>query len=181
MGGPRRWTREKGLSRLFKARENRPRNPQIPIPPPPPRRRWRAAEQRDLGGEEPARRAPPMAPRKRASSSKKPSQQQASQPSKFGIQHFFERYSQSVAAAGASSQDAASPTAPAEVCLSWQAAGDDDADPPEVSPPVAKAAPLKRFKFSPGMVGCGPRIFCFDGILEFELVKKFDSFSPFFD
>ncbi|KAJ0970838.1 hypothetical protein J5N97_018797 [Dioscorea zingiberensis] len=104
-----------------------------------------------------------MAPRKRgssSSSSRKPNQaHQPSQPSKFGIQHFFERHSQSQAAA-VSANPKPSPDQPE--CT--PSPGDQLQPPPapastdvvgnaiEISPEVSKSVPQKRFKFSPGML-----------------------------
>nr|XP_029123131.1 DNA replication ATP-dependent helicase/nuclease DNA2 isoform X1 [Elaeis guineensis] len=118
-----------------------------------------------------------MAPRKRVSSSsstRKPSQNhQTSQPSKFGIQHFFERHSQ--AAAAASSSSTANPSIPSNPKPdsnpnpnpSPPQRSPPPADPPlpfpasasngeesssQITPEISKSVPLKRFKFSPGML-----------------------------
>ncbi|KAJ4958932.1 hypothetical protein NE237_026043 [Protea cynaroides] len=106
-----------------------------------------------------------MAPRKKSSSSsssKKSNQNnQQSQPSKFGIQHFFDRHTQN--AALSDSQNARSlqpsqksdpkkpsqstPPAPTVIAI------DDEENLTEVSTPVvSKSVPFKRFKFSPGML-----------------------------
>ncbi|XP_068650262.1 DNA replication ATP-dependent helicase/nuclease JHS1 [Aristolochia californica] len=106
-----------------------------------------------------------MGPRKRASSSsKKSNHHQNSQPSKFGIQHFFERHSQSVAQASQPPEDVSNSlpgdsdkpvaTTPLEN-LPKNAARlvtqvEEHAS--EVSPEITKAVSVKRFKFSPGML-----------------------------
>ncbi|XP_043718430.1 DNA replication ATP-dependent helicase/nuclease JHS1 isoform X4 [Telopea speciosissima] len=113
-----------------------------------------------------------MAPRKKygsSSSSKKSNQNhQQSQPSKFGIQHFFDRHTQNVALSA--SQNAKTPqplqtsvpknpsqsTPPSSLtaipAATFVEFGNEE-NPIEVSPPhVSKSVPFKRFKFSPGML-----------------------------
>ncbi|XVE99925.1 hypothetical protein REPUB_Repub03eG0242300 [Reevesia pubescens] len=129
---------------------------------------------------------PPKSRRKlnsSSSSSKKSnvSSNQQSQPSKFGIQHFFERHSQSQNALLASNNHHQSHSPPpqsnpkssssesnASAALSLEAAANvvvsasqnpkshPDSSPPmdlhsEVSPSISKSTSLKRFNFSPGM------------------------------
>ncbi|XP_042401079.1 DNA replication ATP-dependent helicase/nuclease JHS1 [Zingiber officinale] len=107
-----------------------------------------------------------MPPRKRAAAaaSRKPNQgNQPSQPSKYGIQHFFERHSQSQAAAP--SVAAAGPSKPHPVRNPNHPSANDQlphspdiapADGGEesshISPSVVKSSAKKRFKFSPGML-----------------------------
>ncbi|XP_042406659.1 DNA replication ATP-dependent helicase/nuclease JHS1-like isoform X3 [Zingiber officinale] len=107
-----------------------------------------------------------MPPRKRAAAaaSRKPNQgNQPSQPSKYGIQHFFERHSQSQAAAP--SVAAAGPSKPHPVrnpnhpSANGQlphspdnAPADGGEESSQISPSVVKSSAKKRFKFSPGML-----------------------------
>ncbi|XP_072955528.1 DNA replication ATP-dependent helicase/nuclease JHS1 isoform X1 [Typha angustifolia] len=117
-----------------------------------------------------------MAPRKRSSTSssstsRKPNQShQPSQPSKFGIQHFFERHSQAAASAASQKHNPNStpathpndPTPPNPSSFPPLILPSPDEPPQpaaiaeetfsEISPEVSKSAPLKKFKFSPGML-----------------------------
>ncbi|KAG9452225.1 hypothetical protein H6P81_005129 [Aristolochia fimbriata] len=105
-----------------------------------------------------------MGPRKRASSSKKANHHQNSQPSKFGIQHFFERHSQSVSQNSQLQKDASNSTpissekpdavTPPENLLENAAPQVTQVEEraSEVSPEITKAVSVKRFKFSPGML-----------------------------
>ncbi|URE05999.1 DNA replication factor Dna2 [Musa troglodytarum] len=115
-----------------------------------------------------------MAPKKRASASSSSSSsassrrtnqsQQPSQPSKFGIQHFFERHSQSQAAASSSSSNPPDPIPDRN--LNPPQPGPAAADKPprldapseggqssswQISPEAAKSVTNKRVRFSPGM------------------------------
>lgn len=110
-----------------------------------------------------------MPPKKRAaaSASRKPNQgNQPSQPSKFGIQHFFERHSQSQAAAPSVAASGHSkpysvrnPNHPSATAANGQLPHLPDNAPAnaveessQISPSVVKSSAKKRFKFSPGMV-----------------------------
>ncbi|OMO90149.1 hypothetical protein COLO4_19317 [Corchorus olitorius] len=102
------------------------------------------------------------------SNSKKPNASiQPSQPSKFGIQHFFQRHTQSQNAllASQSHPDHSPPPPnapnspiappllePAPTPLQLQNPKSDNPPPPEVSPSLSKSTPLKRFNFSPEML-----------------------------
>lgn len=104
-----------------------------------------------------------MAPRKRTVSSRKTSQiNQPPEPAKFGIQHFFERHLSQTSGSTqnpkpySTSDLHSSPKSKSELSSA-------DTIPPEaelkiddsfseISPEASKKAPLKRFKFSPGMV-----------------------------
>ncbi|XP_017697653.3 DNA replication ATP-dependent helicase/nuclease JHS1 isoform X2 [Phoenix dactylifera] len=115
-----------------------------------------------------------MAPRKRASSSstRKPGQNhQTSQPSKFGIQHFFERHSQAAASSSSTSipsippnpnpdsnpnnnpsppQSSPSPADPPLHAPASASNGEESSS--QITPEISKSVPHKRFKFSPGML-----------------------------
>lgn len=110
-----------------------------------------------------------MPPKKRAaaSASRKPNQgNQPSQPSKFGIQHFFERHSQSQAAAPSVAASGHSkpysvrnPNHPSATAANGQLPHPPDNAPAnaveessQISPSVVKSSAKKRFKFSPGML-----------------------------
>ncbi|XP_020085618.1 DNA replication ATP-dependent helicase/nuclease DNA2 isoform X2 [Ananas comosus] len=115
-----------------------------------------------------------MAPRKRSSSSSSSSSSSAlrkannqpSQPSKFGIQHFFERHSQAAASSSSSTSPAPSirdPNPNPNPPLIHLSTADPPPPPPtvatngegtssEISPEATKSAPPKRFRFSPGML-----------------------------
>ncbi|XP_042487896.1 DNA replication ATP-dependent helicase/nuclease JHS1 isoform X2 [Macadamia integrifolia] len=113
-----------------------------------------------------------MAPRKKfgsSSSSKKSNQNnRQSQPSKFGIEHFFERHTQNAAQSASqnaqipkssqtsdpknpsqSTPPANLPTIPAATVIAF---GNQENAREDSPPDVSKSVPLKRFKFSPGML-----------------------------
>ncbi|KAG1371176.1 hypothetical protein COCNU_16G002700 [Cocos nucifera] len=111
-----------------------------------------------------------MAPRKRASSSstRKPSQNhQTSQPSKFGIQHFFERHSQAAASSSSTSNPSIPSNPKPDSNPNPSQSSPPPADPPlpslvsasngeerssQITLEISKSVSLKRFKFSPGML-----------------------------
>ncbi|KAK2650910.1 hypothetical protein Ddye_018399 [Dipteronia dyeriana] len=129
-----------------------------------------------------------MPPRKKTSSSSKKPQLSQSQPTKFGIQHFFDRHSQrpkvasvstpqnpksdlqnpptptstssknpknasdSAATATRFSPNSAFENTPPENLIPIDDDDDDNKSPIQVSPETSKSFPLKRFKFSPGML-----------------------------
>ncbi|XP_058104199.1 DNA replication ATP-dependent helicase/nuclease JHS1 isoform X2 [Magnolia sinica] len=107
-----------------------------------------------------------MAPRKKSSSSSKKSNQiHQSQPSKFGIQHFFDRHTQSAATSTPPHPPPNPPEIPNSQCPNPLnlTPNTNPADPPkttsnaeenlsEISPDVSKSVSFKRFKFSPGML-----------------------------
>ncbi|XP_065006281.1 DNA replication ATP-dependent helicase/nuclease JHS1-like isoform X1 [Musa acuminata AAA Group] len=120
-----------------------------------------------------------MAPKKRASASSSSSaasssssrrtnqSQQPSQPSKFGIQHFFERHSQSQAAATSSSSSPPDPIPDRNLNLPQPGAEAADKPPRpdapseggqssswQISPEVSKSVTNKRVRFSPGTLIC---------------------------
>ncbi|KAL5799099.1 hypothetical protein ACOSQ2_003919 [Xanthoceras sorbifolium] len=119
-----------------------------------------------------------MPPRKKVSSSSKKLQSSQSQPTKFGIQHFFDRHSQRPKTVTDSTpQNPKSPTSTSSqnpinasdsataTRLSPNSAlentppenlipinDDDNNNPTQDSPEISKSFPFKRFKFSPGML-----------------------------
>ncbi|RWW57033.1 hypothetical protein BHE74_00036208 [Ensete ventricosum] len=116
-----------------------------------------------------------MAPKKRASASSSSSSsssssrrnnqsQQPSQPSKFGIQHFFERHSQSQTAASSSFPNPPDPIPDRNLNPPQPEPAAADKPPPpdapseggqssswQISPEVSKSVTNKRVRFSPGM------------------------------
>ncbi|CBI16748.3 unnamed protein product, partial [Vitis vinifera] len=110
-----------------------------------------------------------MAPRKKPSS-KSNQNQPNSQPSKFGIQHFFLRHSQSSTSRPNDAVCTPGPNPPSQSAPPLQnptaacpenstppgnipaMAVDVEENPSQVSPEVSKSMALKRFKFSPGML-----------------------------
>ncbi|KAF8379126.1 hypothetical protein HHK36_028555 [Tetracentron sinense] len=107
-----------------------------------------------------------MAPRKKSGSalSKKSTLNLQSQPSKFGIQHFFERHTQNASSTSQNpknvqtsqttdtnnhSQDTPPANLPTATVASTITAKENST---EVSPEISKQVSLKRFKFSPGML-----------------------------
>ncbi|RWV85255.1 hypothetical protein GW17_00052966 [Ensete ventricosum] len=119
-----------------------------------------------------------MAPKKRASASSSSSSsssssrrnnqsQQPSQPSKFGIQHFFERHSQSQTAASSSFPNPPDPIPDRNLNPPQPEPAAADKPPPpdapseggqssswQISPEVSKSVTNKRVRFSPGMLIC---------------------------
>ncbi|ONK72257.1 uncharacterized protein A4U43_C04F17470 [Asparagus officinalis] len=90
-----------------------------------------------------------MAPRKRSSSKKSNHTVEQSQPSKFGIQHFFERHSQANSASqNPNPNPNPNPNEAKNAALTVVA--EEDSSP--ISPEITKSIPHKRFKFSPGML-----------------------------
>lgn len=115
-----------------------------------------------------------MAPRKKPSSSTRKANVSRQQPqsSKYGIQHFFERQSQTQAASNSSCplelpkpdlNPNSKPTPNVDPCPTQSnqfpadmphpaAMANSEDKSSQISPEVIKNAPLKRFKFSPGLV-----------------------------
>ncbi|XP_073140812.1 DNA replication ATP-dependent helicase/nuclease JHS1 isoform X2 [Henckelia pumila] len=113
-----------------------------------------------------------MAPRKKNSSAPKKSTNQLSQPSKFGIQHFFDRHSQTQkilpqnnahdpppvrnGADFDTSVIIVSETSMPGSCIidldAENAPENPKTEVDDMSPEASKSMPVKRFKFSPGML-----------------------------
>ncbi|XP_078162999.1 DNA replication ATP-dependent helicase/nuclease JHS1-like [Carex rostrata] len=104
-----------------------------------------------------------MAPRKRTASSRKTSQRnEPSEPAKFGIQHLFERHlsqtsgstqnpkPNSTSDSHSNKKSKSEPSSADQVPPSVELKVDNGFS--EISPEASKKGPIKRFKFSPGMI-----------------------------
>lgn len=104
-----------------------------------------------------------MAPRKRTASSRKTSQRnEPSEPAKFGIQHLFERHLSQTSGATQNPRPNSTSDSHSNPKSKSEPSSADQVPPPaelkvddgfsEISPEASKKGPIKRFKFSPGMV-----------------------------
>jgi hypothetical protein len=109
--------------------------------------------------------SPLMAPRKRTTSSRRTSQSNhPSEPAKFGIQHFFERHLSQTSSFTQNPKPNSTSLSQSNPKSKSEPSSSDPVPPPaaleaddslsEISPEASKTkrGPLKRLKFSPGMV-----------------------------